>query len=95
MTAGLANGLDRDTAVQFSFLVSIPTIAAAGAFGILTIMRHGMGSTSSPMLAAGLIASFISGFYAIKLLRSYVTHRPFTIFVVYRLVLAAAIMAIL
>ncbi len=95
MTTGLANGLDRETAVQFSFFVSIPTIAAAGAFGVLTILRHGMGSLSSSMLTAGLIASFISGLFAIKFLQSYVARRPFTVFVVYRLVLAAAIMVLL
>jgi undecaprenyl-diphosphatase len=37
ITAGLALGLDRHTAARFSFLLSIPVIAAAGGYGALKV----------------------------------------------------------
>ncbi len=94
MTAGLAKGLDRETAVEFSFLLSIPTIAAAGASGLLSAARHGLGGSTPSMLIAGLLASVVSGAIAIRLLKTYVASHSFTPFVVYRLLLAAAVIAL-
>ena len=40
ITAGLALGLDRDTSARFSFLLSIPIIAAAGGFGAFKVFTE-------------------------------------------------------
>ena len=40
ITAGLALGLDRDTSARFSFLLSIPIIAAAGGYGALKVFMN-------------------------------------------------------
>ena len=37
ITAGLALGLDRQTSARFSFLLSIPVVAAAGSYGALEV----------------------------------------------------------
>jgi undecaprenyl-diphosphatase len=91
MTAGLAKGLDRQTAVEFSFLLSIPTIAAAGASGLLSAAKHGLGAATPTMLIFGFLASIVSGAIAIRFLKTYVASHRFTPFVLYRLALAAAV----
>jgi undecaprenyl-diphosphatase len=91
MTAGLASRMDRSTAVQFSFLLSIPTIAAAGAKGILDTASHGLGGVSVSMLVSGFAAACLSGMLVIRFLNTYVAKHRFTPFVVYRLALALAV----
>jgi len=95
MTAGLAGGLDREAAVGFSFLIGIPVIAAAGAYGLLHAATDGLGAATLPMLIGGFLASFASGAFAIRFLRSYVARKRFTPFVIYRVFLAIVIFAML
>lgn len=94
MTGGLLSGLDRSAAVAFSFYVSIPTIAAAGAYGMLKIIRDPglLGSGGVLPLMAGFLAAAISGAWAIRFLRSYVAKHSLAIFVWYRLALAAVVL---
>ncbi len=94
MTAGLFSGLDRKTAVDFSFLVSIPTIAAAGGYGMLKLIRNGMPADELLPLGLGFFAAAITGAWAIRFLRSYVAKHSFTVFVWYRLILAAIILLV-
>lgn len=94
MTAGLFAGMDRKTAVDFSFFLSIPTVAAAFAYGLYRMVRQGAVLDQMGMLAAGFIAAAITGFWAIRFLRSYVATHSFRPFVWYRLALAALILII-
>lgn len=98
ITAGLFMGLSRSAAARFSFLLSIPVTAAAGGYGLLKWITQGSGSTEAvapSMLAVGFLAALASGVFAIRFLLSYVSHRRFTPFVVYRLLLAAAVVVLL
>jgi undecaprenyl-diphosphatase len=94
MTAGLLTGLDRETAVKFSFLVSIPTIAAAGAYGVLKLLKGGVDAPGSELLV-GFIVAVLAGAWAIRFLRSYVSKHNFDVFVIYRIALALVVVAIL
>ncbi len=47
------------------------------------------------MLVIGFFAALLSGVFAIRFLLSYVSHRRFTPFIVYRLVLAVAVLVLL
>lgn len=95
MTGGLFSGMDRNTAVTFSFLVSIPTIAAAFAYGLLQIVQEGPGPGGMGMLLAGFGTAALTGFWAIRFLRAYVAKHSFAPFVWYRLILAALILLFL
>lgn len=88
ITGGLFAGLDRPTAVRFSFLVSIPTIAAAGSYGLYKLALQGMETASVIQLCVGFVVAAITGAWAIKFLRSYVEKHSFTPFVIYRFALA-------
>jgi undecaprenyl-diphosphatase len=87
---GLLLGLDRSAAVRFSFLLSIPIIAGAGILKIDDVFAH----TGEPTFWLGLAVSAVSGFAAIHFLITYVRANRFTPFVIYRLALAAVVVAV-
>jgi undecaprenyl-diphosphatase len=94
ITTGLFAGLDRSTAARFSFFLGIPVTAAAGAYKALGLVRHGFGPGEGGPLLAAIVAAFLSGWLAVWFLVSYLQHRSLRPFVVYRLLLAAAIVAV-
>jgi undecaprenyl-diphosphatase len=94
MTGGMLSGLDRAAAVAFSFYVSIPTIAAAGAYGMIKLIREPsvIGSGGFGPLIIGFIAAAVSGAWAVRFLRAYVAKHSLSVFVWYRIALAAVVL---
>ena len=94
ITTGLFTGLDRATAARYAFLLGIPITAGAGMKEALHLIRAGehLGDTG-PILVAVLV-SFLSGWFAVWFLVNYLKRRSLIPFVVYRLVLAAVIVAV-
>ena len=95
ITAGLVSGLDRATAARFSFLLGIPITAAAGGYKLLQLVKTGIPSTETGPLLVAVLAAFVSGWLAVWFLVGYLRRRSLTPFVVYRLLLAVAIMVAL
>jgi len=91
ITAGLFTGLDRATAARFSFLLGIPITAAAGGYKLLGVLREGVPSGDSGPLVVAVLAAFLSGWLAVWFLVGYLRRRSLTPFVIYRLLLALAI----
>lgn len=94
-TGGLFSGLDRKTAVRFSFLLSIPTVAAAAGYGILSLFQEGIDGDSLLTLILGFASAVLAGIWAIRFLRTYVETHSFKLFAIYRLILAAIILIVL
>ena len=98
ITAGLAVGLDRPAAARFSFLLSAPIIAGAGAKSLLEIYGGlSTGSIAQPELILfpiGVIAAAISGYLAISALMRLLQHNPTNIFVYYRWALATLVFVV-
>lgn len=85
--AGRFLGLSRAAVVEFSFLLAIPTIAAAAVYDLYksaTVIPAGGWS----VLATGFIVSFISALIAVKFFIAFVRSRTLTAFGVYRIILA-------
>ena len=91
ITAALFSGLDRATAARFSFLLGIPITAAAGGYKLLHVLRVGVPPGDGGPLVAAVLAAFVSGWLAVWFLVGYLRRRSLTPFVIYRLLLAAAI----
>jgi len=91
MTAGRALELDRASAATFSFLMSMPIIAAAALFKVPHLLRSGGGSL--PLLV-GVIASAVSGWLAIAIVMRYVRSHSYGVFAVYRVLLGAAVLTL-
>jgi undecaprenyl-diphosphatase len=98
ITTGLALGLEREAAARFSFLLSAPIIAGAGAKSLLEIyggITSGAIATSDlTLFPVGVIAAAISGYLAIRFLMRYLQNHPTNPFVYYRWALAALIIVV-
>jgi undecaprenyl-diphosphatase len=94
VSAALFAGLRRVDAVRYSFLMATPITAAAVAYEGVKLIRGDVTGATPGVLIVGVVASFVAGILAIGLLLRYVRTRTFTIFVVYRLLLAAVVVAV-
>ncbi len=98
ITAGLALGFEREAAARFSFLLSAPIIAGAGAkslFDVYGELRRGaLGSSELTLFAVGFLAAAISGYLCIKFLLRFLQKNSTDIFVYYRWLLSALIIVI-
>ena len=93
ITAGMFLGLKRETAARFSFLLSVPAVVLSGFFELGTFLEEESGDGVIPLIVATLFA-FVFGYLAIAfLLRFLVTHTT-NVFVAYRVVLGAVVIAL-
>jgi undecaprenyl-diphosphatase len=87
IVGGLVVGLKRRTIVEFSFLLAIPTMAAAMA---LDLIKSGQGFNQQQfsVLAIGFFVSFAVALIAIKFLLSFIKKHTFIPFGIYRILVA-------
>lgn len=95
MTAGLFAKLDKSSAAEFSFLMSVPVIALAGALKVIELIQTGLGELTLSALVLGFIASAISGFFAISALMNIIKKWSFKPFVIYRIIVGILILVFL
>ena len=89
----LAFGVARPAATEFSFLLGIPTLMAAGAFKILSAVKDGeVGNEDWAMVVLGTLVSAISAFIVVKWLIRFVQGHTFNGFAWYRIALGAALL---
>lgn len=90
-------GLNRVAATEFTFLVGIPTMLAAGGLKIVKTLTHDGTSVSEDwsMVVLGFVVSAGVSFLVVKWLLRYVQTHTFTIFGWYRIGLAALIFILL
>jgi undecaprenyl-diphosphatase len=86
---GLSLGIDRRTIVEFSFLLAIPTMAAATGLDLLKSGFH-FSSAEWQMLGIGFVVSFVVALLSIKFLLHYIQRHTFIAFGVYRIIVAVA-----
>ncbi len=88
MTVARLLGYERPEAARFSFLLSIPTIAAAGLYkGVQLFSTGSSEAIHRALLMTGISA--IAGFFAIAFMMYWMRRASFAPFVVYRLLLGA------
>lgn len=93
ISAGLFGGLTREAAARFSFLMATPVIAGAGAWEGLKILRGEAGvEVALGPLVVGMVAALLAGLAAIAITLRYLRSHPVTIFVAYRVVVAAIVL---
>jgi undecaprenyl-diphosphatase len=93
-TISTARGLrfDRESAAEFSFLMSMPIIAAAVIMEGPKALQEG-GLTNE--LMSGVVASAISGWLAISILMRFVSKHSYGIFAFYRVALGLVVLGVL
>jgi len=89
ITAGRALAFEREDAAVFSFLMSMPIIAAAAVLKLPQAIREQ--GLSAPMIV-GILASAVSGWLAIAVLLRVVTRHSYGVFAAYRIILGVAVL---
>jgi undecaprenyl-diphosphatase len=101
ITAGQIAGMSRAAALEFSFFLSMPTMAMAVAYSLFKSMR---GKDENPIgvaqidghqwivLLIGLAVSFVVAYGAVAWFMGWVRKRGFAPFAVYRIILGAVVL---
>ncbi|MCG3177201.1 MAG: Undecaprenyl-diphosphatase [Candidatus Omnitrophica bacterium] len=84
---GLSLGIRRPVIVEFSFLLAVPTMAAATGLDLLK-SSHAFSAEELGLLAVGMAVSFVVALGAIRFFIGYVQKHSFTVFGIYRIALA-------
>jgi undecaprenyl-diphosphatase len=93
LAGGMDAGMDRTAAARFSFLLSIPVLAAAGVLGTADWLRGPDPLRHLPALAAGFLAAAAVGYGTIHALLAVLARKPLTLFAPYRILLGIALLA--
>lgn len=86
---GMSVGLSRQSAVEFSFLLAVPTMAAAAGLDLIKSYQY-FSTQDIGILIIGFILSFISARMAVAWLIKFMKNHSLAAFGVYRIILAVA-----
>jgi undecaprenyl-diphosphatase len=100
IAAGQVGGMSRPAALEFSFFLSIPTMAAATGFKLLKGIFEQASFASDPgapphpwaILALGFVVSFVVALGVVAWFMRWVQRRGFVPFAIYRLALGAGVL---
>jgi undecaprenyl-diphosphatase len=91
ISAGLLLNFDRAAAARYSFLLSIPAVVTSGLFEL----RHaGEGNLPIGATIIATVLAFVSGYASIAFLLRYLERHSIGVFVGYRIVLGALVIAL-
>jgi len=100
IAAGQIAGMSRASALEFSFFLSMPTMAAATGYDLLkSVMGKGdalaVGGIDAHgwiILAIGFFSAFLVAYGSVAWFMAWVRHHGFVPFAVYRIILGAAVL---
>jgi undecaprenyl-diphosphatase len=95
ISAGLLLGFDRVSAARFSFLLSIPAVVLSGLYELKDVVNGSAeGAVGVGPTAVATVLAFITGYAAIAFFLRFLTTHSTAVFVAYRVVLGAAVLAL-
>ena len=83
IAGGLFGGMTRKEAADFSFILSIPAILGSVVLEVPDVLRSGAMGINWGFVLAGVLASAVSGYFAIRLMLRVVTQKRMLPFAVY------------
>jgi len=89
IAGGMATGLKRDFAVNFSFLMSIPAVLGANILSLIKAFKYGLNVSELPAYLIGVVVAMVSGIFAIKFVKSLTNKGKFGNFAYYCWVVGA------
>jgi len=96
ISAGLFQGLTREAAARFSFLMATPVAAGAGVWEARKLLTPEAGVTpEANLIVIGFVAAAISGLVAIRFMLEFLRRQPLTVFIAYRVVAAILVFVVL
>jgi len=95
ISAGLFLGFDRVAAARFSFLLSIPAVVLSGLYEMKDVINGSAeGAVGVGPTAVATVLAFITGYISIAFLLRYLTTHTTNVFVGYRVVVGAVVLAL-
>src|SRR5690606_12089261 len=94
ISAGIYQGLKRDQAAKFSFLIGAPTILMAGGYSLLHVISSPPADLDITVLLIAFATAFISGYIAIKFMLDFLKTHSLIPFAIYRIILGAILIGI-
>jgi undecaprenyl-diphosphatase len=94
ITAGLFQGLTREAAVRFSFLLSTPLIAGAALLKAHELHKEGLPAGMHAPFLVGIIVSALVGYAAIAWLIRYLQSNTLLPFIIYRIAAGIVVIAL-
>lgn len=94
IAASLFQGLNREAAARFSFLMSIPVIGGAGFLQFLKIVERAEFNLELKVVLFGFSAAVVSGYFAIKILLKVLAEKKLNYFSYYCWFIAAVVIVI-
>ncbi len=92
----LALGVNRPKSAEFSFLLGIPTLLAAGVLEVKGALKENAGEhVNWAMIALGTIVAAVTAFAVVKWLLRYVQNHTFSVFGWYRIALGVVILLLM
>jgi len=93
---GLILGMHRREAVEFSFLLGVPTLLAAGGYELASALKEDAAAVQAEwqMLLLGTLVSAVTAFLAVKWLLGYLQKNSFMVFGWYRIGIGIAVLAL-
>ncbi|WP_455127843.1 undecaprenyl-diphosphate phosphatase [Prevotella veroralis] len=98
IVGGMANGLTRKRAAEYSFFLAVPTMAGATLLDLLDILKEEatwVNTHDLLMLAVGCVVSFVVALLAMKWFVSFLTKYGFKVFGWYRIIIGIIIIVML
>jgi undecaprenyl-diphosphatase len=96
ISAGLFEGLNREAAARFSFLMATPVVAGAGLWEARKLVTGEAGvHPETRLMLIGFVAAATAGVLAIHFMLQFLRRQPVTWFVAYRVVAAVAVFFLL
>ena len=92
LVGGLFSGLEKNFAVKFAFLISIPSIIGSVVLELPDALRNGFDSALILPVLIGVLVSAVSGFVAIKTMIRVVSGKRLFIFSAYTWLLGAFVL---
>ena len=83
ISAGLARDFDREFAVKFSFLLSIPAVLGANALTLIDAIQDGIDVSRIPVYFGGMITAAAFGYLAIRVIHQFARRGRFGAFAYY------------
>ncbi len=92
IVGGVFNGFNKKQAMEFSFLLAVPTMIAATGYDLLKSVKAGVviGSHEIYLLAIGSVVAFIFAWFAVKIFLKIVQNYGFKHFGYYRIILGVS-----
>ena len=93
---GMAQGLKKRDATEFSFFLAVPTMVIATAYKVLNFFLegHGISEDEITILVVGNIVAFFVAILAIKTFIRFISNNSFKIFGYYRIIIGIIILTL-